>query len=212
MMNYSEKISELKLKITKDIGIQLLDFHSFPPVDIRVVHSVEKIVGYKLPQEMTEFYNTTNGLQVRWITSGKEMQYKEDVKTSGTPFPWLWPAEHYWQLDGIINILPLEEIFLKDYKDFIWFDFEKDYEVRWQNKKINLQQFKKSIKPLDVYDKYYTVAILISEPSLPLLLGEDHNADFLNYKYSDFKSYMEFLFQFKGEIDKRKDFFLQDEG
>jgi hypothetical protein len=32
----------------------------------------------------------------------------------------------------------------------------------------------------------------------------------LNYRHCDFKSYMEFLFQSKGEVDKRKAFFLQD--
>jgi hypothetical protein len=209
-MMYSGKISELRLTLTKDKEIQLLDFHSFPPVEEHVVSSIEKIVGYKLPKQMVEFYKTTNGLQLRWVKSDREVQYKEDVKNSGTPFPWLWPAEHYWQLDGIINVLSLEEIFLKDYKDFIWFDFEKEYEVTWRGKKINLQEFKKSIKPLDVYDKYYTVAILIDDPSLPVMLGEDHNADFLNYRHCDFKSYMEFLFQSKGEVDKRKAFFLQD--
>lgn len=211
MMDYLKKITELKNSLTKDAGIHLLDFYSFPPVAAQVINSVEKMIAYKLPQQMIEFYKASNGLQTRWMKSGKAVQYKEDIKKSGTPFPWLWPAEHYWQLDGVINILPLEEIFLKDYKDFIWFDFEKDYEVKWQNEKINLQQFKKSIKPLDVYDKYYTVGVLINDPSLPVLLGEDHNADFFNYEHSDFESYMEFLFRSKGEVDKRKVFFLKDE-
>lgn len=207
-MNNIDEIDQLKSKLLSAPDVNLLSFHRFPPVSKDVLVSVERSLNLQLPQDIIDLYLKTNGLQVRWDFSTNEVNYLKEINISGSPFPSLWPAEHYWQLDGVINILPLEEVLFKDYKDFMWFDFETDYTIDWKGSRIPLDQFKKQLKPIDVFDKYYTVAIYLADVEMPLLLGEDHNADFLSYPTSNFKSYINFLFDSLGEVDKRKDFFI----
>lgn len=207
-MNALDQIEELERKLLNNSELNVLSFHRFAPVSRETIILVEKTLNLRLPQDLIDFYLMSNGLQVRWNFSTKEITYLKEINISGNPFPSLWPAEHYWQLDGVINILPLENVFLNDYKDFMWFDFEKKYTVDWKDQSIALDQFKRDLRPLDIFDKYYTVAIYQADPSMPLLLGEDHNADFLTYPPSDFKSYINFLFGSLGEVDKRKEFFL----
>ena len=111
-MDIAHQIQKLKAAIASK-EIELFNFTVFPPVERYLFVQVEQVIKFRLPDLLKEFYSCTNGLQVRWQYRKNEILYKEDISRSGNPFPCLWPAEHYWQLDGLINILPLQEVFFK---------------------------------------------------------------------------------------------------
>jgi len=205
-MKAGDSINQLKQRLETDPDVVLLDFSCFPAAKDEEILALEKSFSQEFPAVLKELYKFSNGLQVRWNYKSTDLPYQSDIEKSRKPFPWLWPAEHYWQLDGVINILPLEEVFDRDYKDFMWFDFEKDYKARWNGIEMNMQAFKKNLRPFDVYDKYYTVAIY-PDQQYPVLLGEDHNADFLNYLPLNFSAYFEFLLDSRGAVNERVDFF-----
>ncbi len=206
-MNFEYSISKLKDELSSDDRIELISFHCFEPVSSELYSICQSKIQLFIPKTIADFYSVSNGLQVRWRKKNKAYPYKKEIAESGNPFKWNWPVEHYWQLDGLINILSLEQFLFGDYKDFMWFDFEQKYNIIFLNNPINLQQFKKSLRPFDVYDKYYTVAAYATNSEFQILLGDDHNADFLHYPPISIEKYFEKLFLTKGEIKQRPGFF-----
>ncbi len=206
-MNFKKAISDLKKELQNDVSIELISFTLFDPVNEEKIRDAESSFGYKLPKVLVDFYRFSNGLQVRWKRKDEENEYKEEIMNAGDPFRWSWPAEHYWQLDGLINILNLDQFLFGSYKDFMWFDFEAGYSVSYFDKKINLLQFKKELRPFDVFDKYYTVAVYAADGSFDVLLGDDHNADFLHYGRISLDQYFQKLFATWGSVKARPGFF-----
>lgn len=203
------QIELLKEELTQNKNIHLYSFSTFPGISETYLEAVEKKLKISLSPALKEFYKITNGWQVRWAKIDNEYRsaFEKEIKNSGYVFAWDWPAQHYWQIDGIINILPIEKVFFRDYKDFIWFDFEEDIQTEWNKEQINLLKFKQNIRPFDVFDKYYTVAIYIGDKDLPLLLGNDHNATFQDFKPISFDDYFNHLIIDKGEVAKRVNLF-----
>lgn len=206
-MNFDNYISKLEKELSESDKIELISFHRFKPVTNSLYADYCEKFQLFLPQILADFYTVSNGLQVRWRKKNKPKSYEKEIAESGNPFKWNWPAEHYWQLDGLINLLPLEQFLFGIYKDFMWFDFEEKYSINFLNNTINLQKFKQSLRPFDVYDKYYTVAAYATIDAFHILLGDDHNADFLHYPAITAEKYFEMLFLSKGEIKQRPKFF-----
>lgn len=200
-----EKINKLKQELESDETIQLVNFNLFPGIEDKKLEELEKEI--KIPDEVKAFYKFSNGWQVRWFATGNKKIDTNHQIEKDKPFDWMWSAEHYWQLDGVINILPLNVILEKDWKDFIWFDFEKQYDIEYAGKKINLLEFKKRVKPVDIFDKNFTTAFYVNEEGFPVFLGDDHNVDFLLYEPMDFEKYLNLIIESKGEVNARQSFF-----
>lgn len=199
-----EEVNKLKLELENDKTVHLINFNLFPGIGDNKIKELETKI--KIPEAIKEFYKFSNGWQVRWIKTENKKFDLEKYKDQ-TPFDWMWPSEHYWQLDGVINILPLELILEKDWKDFTWFDFEKQYDIDYAGKKMNLLEFKKGMKPVDIFDKYFTTAFYVEDGDFPVYLGDDHNVDFLKYEPMGFKKYLEMIIESRGEVNARQSFF-----
>jgi hypothetical protein len=199
-----EQLEVLKQKLLANPRVCLVNFNVFPPITDAAVDDVRKLSS--IPEDVLSFYRYTNGLQLRWYYTDGNFKDLERLEFN-QPFDWMWPVEHYWQMDGIINILPLEMSFLKNWKDFIWFDFEQEYDIQYNAETVNLLDFKKQIKPVDLYDKYFSVAFYSGDSRLPLLFGEDHNVEFLSYEPAAFGDYISFILDNLGAVKARESFF-----
>ena len=206
-MDFESYILKLKDDLTANDKIELISFHCSEPVSKEQYAACLQRFKLFIPQVVADFYSVCNGLQVRWRKKKKENLYEEEIKAAGNSFKWDWPAEHYWQLDGLINILPLEQFLFGEYKDFMWFEYEEKYNINFMNNQINLREFKQRLRPFDVFDKYYTVAGYATTDAFYMLLGDDHNADFMHYVPISAEKYFEQLFLTKGAVKKRPDFF-----
>lgn len=206
-MNFKKNIIELQKELQSDTEISVISFSMFDPVSEEKLREAEISFGLKLPQILLDFYRFSNGLQVRWKQKNTTEEYKDEILKAGDPFHWSWPAEHYWQLEGLINILNLDQFLFGSYKDFMWFDFEANYTVSYFSKELNLLQFKKDLRPFDVFDKYYTVAVYPGKDAFDVLLGDDHNADFSHYGRITIEEYFLQLFKTRGSVKERPAFF-----
>jgi len=177
------------------------------PLSSKDLLKVESEFGQVLPEDLKQFYNLCNGVRLSWRKNTSKPMYETDISKAGCPFPFMWPAEHYWQLDGVINIPDLQTLLFQNYPNFMWFDFEKNYENTFNGKVFNGQEFKKTLRPFDVFDKYYTAALYISSNGTYVLLGDDHNASFLNFKPLSLNVYLENILRNFGEIASRLDHF-----
>src|SRR5690606_25479117 len=171
------------------------------------ISELESRFGQEIPTDLKSFYALCNGLQLTWRVASSQTLYEAEITKAGCPFPLMWPAEQYWQLTGVINIPDLQTLLFRDYKDFMWIDHEKNYEDSFGGNKINSQTFKKKFLPFDIFDKYYTAALYLSEDKSQILLGDDHNASFLNFEPMDFEIYLVHTLNTFGEISARINYF-----
>jgi hypothetical protein len=125
------------------------------------------------------------------------------------PFDSLYPWSGYLNETGLVNILPLEKIFLGDWKDLVWFENEANRQTTFYGVEYDSLFFKQHVKPFDLFNKNYTTAFFVGDRQADpkVLLGSDHNADFVSTKVTNFESYMEFLIAKKGAVEERAKFY-----
>jgi hypothetical protein len=183
-MNYREELTKLKNELKGDKDIRLINYDIMAGIGEAMLSELG--TRFVLPEEVKAFYRVTNGLRVRWEKKGH---------------PAMGEAE------GVINILPLEQSLLKDWEGFLWFAFEEKYPVEYQGKVLNMLDLKKALRPFDLYQEDLTVAFYLEDVGLSVMLGRDHNADFISYAPAEFGEYMRFLFGSRGSVEGRSHFF-----
>jgi hypothetical protein len=210
MKNYLARFAMMveELKRCGDV-VALLNYNLFEPVPDASLAEVEDVLGMPLGESIKDFFKLTNGLQLRWILKSSPAFDPEKHRFTPEPFDWLLPWDDYLPDTGLVNVLPLEEIFLRDWKGFVWFGSEAKRRNRFLGVEYNGLSFKKSIKPFDAFNKFYSMAFFVgdrqSDPKV--ILGEDHLADFASSRVTNFESYLEFLLATKGIVAERKNFY-----
>lgn len=196
-------IEALRSELEADAQVDLLCFHAFPPAPEDALRTQPA-----LKEEIRDFYRTANGWQVRWVYKDNDRLSSDDRdKLRPVQADWLWPMDQYYQLDGVINILPAELAFGGNWEDIMWYPTDKDFEVSFQKNQWNLLRFKQSLYPFDLFSKEGTVALLGGERKMPALLGADHNVDFTSYKPLPFRKYLEQLIATKGAVARYQTIF-----
>jgi hypothetical protein len=184
----------------------LLGYTVFPPASADTIELVEAELGFSLDESIRAFFRAANGLQLRWkLKNSPGFDPKRD-KFDFEPFDWLFPWEEYLPDTGLVNILPIEETFGRNWKDLVWFDSEANQSIDFLGVQYDRRDFKKNIKPFDLFSKAYSMAFFVGDrdSNLKVILGEDHNAYFTSSKVTDFESYIEFLIATKGVVVQRK--------
>jgi hypothetical protein len=185
--------------------VALLSYNVFAPVAEETVREVEESLGFRLAEPVKSFFRQTNGLQLRWMSKASPRYDPRKHRLSYEPFKSLYPWSGYLTETGLVNILPLEEIFFGDWHDLVWFDNEESYQITFFGVEYDRLFFKQHVKPFDLFNKEYTMAFFVGDGQADpkVLMGSDHNADFTSTEVTDFESYMEFLIAKKGVVDER---------
>lgn len=194
-----------ELKRHADI-LALLNYTVFPPASDEIIDIVETDLGFSLDESIRAFFRAANGLQLRWKLKGSEGFDPKRDKLDFEPFDSLFPWEEYLHDTGLVNILPIEEIFGRNWKDLVWFDSEANQRTEFLGVTYDRRDFKQGIKPFDLFNKFYSTVFFVGDrdKNLKVILGEDHNSDFTSSKVTDFESYIEFLIATKGVVVERK--------
>jgi len=169
---------------------------------------IEKLVSeYSLSLDIANFYREMNGCQLSYTLKSNKGFDKDKFGYYDTEFPYMWPNENYWQLDGCINILPVDFVCRNNWKEYIWFENKDDRDIVLKNRVIKQSLFEKKIKPFDVFSKESIAGFFIDDEETIILLSTDHNASFLDYMPMNFREYIEAIIKSKGLITNRKQIF-----
>ncbi len=194
-------------EIGQDKGLTLLHYQRFPGIAPDALSRVEAAIGRPLEEALRAMYAYSNGIQLVWIKHDNP-EYSPDLKkTLPKSLDWNFMRHDYHPFDGVIFILPAENTFLNDWQNIIWFAEEANYKTTFQGKSMRVLDFKQRIKPLDMFSKYYSVAIYLNEEMQQnqIIMGQDHEADFQSSKLLSIKEYFDVLISTKGDIKKRTD-------
>ena len=124
-MNWLSRFSDMVDELRQHSQVELLSFHSFPPVDEEQIEFLEKKYNTRLPRSVRAFYLETNGLQLSWILKKNEHFSKEEYQPLPNILPWDFFEKTLKFEDGVIMLLPLEIALEKNVFDA----FSQFYEV-----------------------------------------------------------------------------------
>ena len=206
-IQFLEMVEELKSKPY----IQILNFELFNGASAYDIAMVEEAIGCELDSSIKEFYQISNGLQLKWIHKNnpsydpKKHFYEEGCFED--------PLEWYGPEDGCINIESVET-FLEDWDSIVWFDEDEGYTIEFDKVLYDSLDFFKSIKPLDIFSKSQSMVYFarqgISNPKV--LLAIDHFADLEYSRTTNFKSYLQFILETWGLVDERDKYYREYRG
>lgn len=107
-MNWLSRFQNMADEIRQHSQVELLSFHSFPPVKEEQFEFLEKKYNTTFPKSVRAFYQETNGLQLSWILKNNEHFSKEKYSPSNEIIPWDFFEKNIKFEDGVIMLLPLE--------------------------------------------------------------------------------------------------------
>jgi len=107
-MNWLSRFSKMADELRQHSQVELLSFHSFPPVDDEQFYFLEKRYNIIFPNNVRVFYRETNGLQLNWILKNNEHFSKEKYPSSTETLSWDFFEKNIKFNDGGIMLLPLE--------------------------------------------------------------------------------------------------------
>lgn len=110
MMNWLSRFSNMVKKMEQHSQVQVLNFKTFPAVENSQIEFLEKKYNLTFPKSIFDFYQKTNGLQLRWVfnNNGHFLNKKDTLFNKNLEWDYFRKAFR-WE-DGGVMILPLENI------------------------------------------------------------------------------------------------------
>ncbi len=214
METYLKRFEKMVAELQSHPKIQVSNYHCFAPASDEQIERVETILGYELHSSIKNFYRQSNGLQLVWIFTSNE-QFDENLHMpNGNPLDFSRQYQDYFPEDGAVMIQPIEEAFLSDWKERIFFDFMNNEEIeKFGDKEYGCLDFHQRIRPFDAFSMYYDMAFFLDGTgNPPVIMGNDHQACYTDSLITDFESYMEFVLANKAAISRRNGFYNQYAG
>jgi hypothetical protein len=205
MSGYNERVQHLFNTLSSQGKVRVHSFEVRKPVKPSELERFRE--RFKLPDELVEFYQYSNGFQLSYTFTENEDFDKSSFGSYRGAFPYLWPNETYWHLDGCINVLPIEVIFNVSWKDYIWFDSGNSYTITFEGVEYDQSVFEKNIRPFDVFSKSSIAACYVKRGVCDILLSTDHNASYTDFRPMSLAKYLDGVINTEGRVNKRKDLF-----
>ncbi len=201
---YFERFSELHSRLKQRSDVNIHSCRLTPPLSKNELDLLEK--NYSLPEDLLHFY-LTNVFQLCYTFRKNKDFDKKTFGSNDSAFPLMWPNESYWSLDGCINILPIDFILKYQWKDYIWFDSScSDYTITFNGKEQPGLAFEKKLLPFDVFRKDAIAVLHFENDKAKILLSNDHNASYTDYKPMSFEAYIDKLVATNGLVKREKYF------
>lgn len=123
-MNWLSRFQNMVKALEEHPEVEVLDFHTFSPVELSKVEFLEEKYGVKIPSSFFGFYKETNGLQLRWVFKNNENYKTSSIQKNNRTFlDWDFFQKIFRWEDGGIMILPLEKTLEENIIDA----FSQDY-------------------------------------------------------------------------------------
>jgi hypothetical protein len=202
---WTDRLESLFEGLSRSQDVVVLSAHIFPPAPESSVKGVEDALGIRLSEEIRSLYKAADGFQLRWIRRDNPRFDPVQHRFQPGPFDLLLPWSGYLADDGVINVLPIAECFLRDWKGFLWFGREHGT-GQFLGNRYKLRDLRRSLRPFDAFANDYSMIFVTvdRDPDPKLLLAEDHLANFLGSKVTDAISYVKFLLASGGEVAARR--------
>lgn len=175
--------------------IEVLTASFNPPAQDADLESAERILGATLHPEIREFFKAHNGLCIRWIHRSNpvfdpQLHVRDDSKI---PFPYdLHHRPDPQDPDGCILILPLQDIFFREWTAYpvdsqyeaaaVWEAWSEDLPDGFTHASATLSAaLPEQVRWIDFYHRYEGVAMVLEEgvadPRVFLLEDDRYNFD-----------------------------------
>jgi hypothetical protein len=180
------------------------------PVSEEDIAEVEEALGFELDAQIKDFYRQADGLQVRWMDRlGESYVADRDDEMSTERGTYICGDND--DAMGVIDILPLREVFLTDQEGMLYHDWMEDSDTEFRGESLNLMEFSKAIHPFENFSFYNSAAFYAGdeEPGITVVVGDDHNATFTSSRITDFASYLEFSLAHRGQPEPRRETLVQ---
>ncbi len=186
-----EKFRNLAKELSQNENVILLWYHEHTPISNDKINEIEEEIGFKIPKDILDFYQQTNGLRISWIHKqdprfGEDYHIpleKETLENLDAQYDF---SPDYTTISrhesGCINILALEDIFTKP--------FEMNEDLITEGKYV-----------FDAFSMIFGAAIYfpIDKNSPKIIFDSDYYCAFDDInKEMGFNEYLEFLVKTKG--------------
>ncbi|MGF1488882.1 MAG: hypothetical protein ACFBSE_17495 [Prochloraceae cyanobacterium] len=215
MEEYFSRFLEMVEELKSSPYVQVLNFELFEAVEPKVITRVEEILRCNLDTSIKDFYQISNGLQLKWIHKKNPEFDSEEHYYREEGFDYLQPIEEYGLEDGCINILPLQvTLFEQNWSDIVWSYEDEGYSVEFCGAIHDRLALMQRLKPLDIFSKSEAMAFLIEEGigNPKVILVQDHFAEVEDSRITDFRSYLDFILHYRGLIAERRNFYNEYKG
>jgi hypothetical protein len=209
--NYLEAFQRLAKAIDQHPAAVLLGFHSFSPLSRAEMEALEARYKCQLDEPMRQFYQQTNGLQLRWMLKSNPAYEAERYPAHQigiAPKPWDYATEALRPESGCIFLLPLEEML----RSFLPPDGRQE-PISVEGQVYETVDFYTRLHMLDAFSYYLSTGILLREQQPPLLLlGDEEGTCFTDAIPITFEAYLAFLLASKGWNLRRREWLGQPQG
>jgi hypothetical protein len=192
---------ELIERLEADPTITVLEAETYRGASEADFDYCEAEAKVKIPADIREFYQMTNGLLLVWkYNDGESFRFRPlDI------VPGHEPKEFGPELTACINIGPINEVFTKDWEETIYFFEDREHFMEVNGQKMNSWDFKRRFFPMDLFSKTNCMGFFALTPddAPRVILADDYYISFRDSKPTDFRSYLEFLLATEGRCDAR---------
>lgn len=208
-MNYLERFRALVAELEADPRIVVQRAFLGEPAKTEALAQAQRSLGTDLAPEILGFYRELNGASIRWVLA--EHATAADRKRKTGPFREIDSSN---TTPGLIHFMPIEEVFVsaERYQEELWFDWMEDSDERVKVGKKRYKQidFAKGLRPFDYYCDLSMAGFFVGgrDASPPVLLGDDHGADWTMSGMGDFGAYVDGVLALRGSVPGRRTFML----
>ena len=190
--------------LAQEPEVVLLGFHTFAPLTAAALDALEARHQCTFCPALRQFYQQTNGLQLRWIFKNNPAYHPQQHpphQSNRPPVAWDYATQAYRAEEGCLLLLPLEEL-LATALPPVW----SDAPIQLGGKPYTPLEFYGALRPLDLFSAYDSMGLLLrgSEPPL-VVLREEEGAWAAETAVLSFEQYLHFLHASLGHAVRRRE-------
>jgi len=204
MKDFADRFLRMVEELRRDDRLVVLASHLGPPATEAEIASVEARAGFVLDDSVRSLYREANGAQLSWISRANG-SFDPDRHRSGTgPFDVFHPWHDDQPEDGVINILPLEKVFLGDFQDIVCAG-DEDGDEDFDGRTFDRRSLRNAIRPFDAFSNYRNIALFTGDAGTQVpVRADDYWACIDATGLAGLGSYVEFLLAFRGRVASRQ--------
>lgn len=201
-MNYDFRgeLARLASRVQQDPRLELLSFSIGDPLVPERIDGIQRRFDSPIPESVRALYGSLNGAKLRWrfAPTGESAE----------------PASYYEFAgeNGLINILPLEDVLLSEGYSLPQSEFEDEFDFDGVVYPDN--QFCRMLRPLDVLGEIYAVAFVVVPGSVEwkLMLLGDYWIEYDNSRVIYLENYLRYVIATWGLTQSREDLLSEYRG
>jgi hypothetical protein len=211
-MGYLKKFEALVKDLKKYEFLEVVEFTPQPPVSAAALKTAEKAFGAALAPAIREFYGESNGLKLHWqVKPDVSPELAKQLRKKSSDY-YVEIAEYVGNPFAIINLIPLNEVVGKKWKE-LGLGAHPD-EIEFAGETYKFDELRKRLKPFDVMNREFCMTFFLEKgngnPKV-LLLSEGYT-NWTDSRFTDFASYMEMLLVTRGIAEAREKIFSESNG